>query len=424
MTLAEHAPQTETHGRLPLSGVRVLDATHQLAGPQLTRLLGDLGAEVIKIESVQHADTARLMGAILPGDGPNYERCSNWNWVNQNKRGLTLNLKDQRGLAIFKTLAEQADVVAENFRPGAWDALGLGYEALRKVNEGIILVSISGYGATGPWRLHPSFAGPWEQATGFSYFSGYPGGEPLTRVVWEDSANGMMGAFAVLMALWHRRRTGKGQFIDLSAIESITCMNAEALLDFQINGRTWERIGNQHRFGKAAPHGCFRCQGEEAWLAVAVRSEAEWDAFCKTLNAPEWRSDARFATREGRLLNEAVLSSLIEERTKTMDRWELMHQLQGVGVPASAVASGWDVIEQARHGKPLAPTMEVDRDYVGRRISAGLPFRMSRTPPVVSRPAPTLGEHNHELVESVGIDGATISELERDQVIGNEALNL
>ncbi len=424
MTLPEGAPKAEMAGSLPLSGVRVLDATHQLAGPQLTRLLGDLGADVIKIESVQHADTARLMGAILPGDGPNYERCSNWNWVNQNKRGLTLNLKDERGLAIFKALAQEADVVAENFRPGAWDALGLGYDVLRKLNEGIILVSISGYGATGPWRLHPSFAGPWEQATGFSYFSGYPGGQPLTRVVWEDSANGMMGAFAVLIAFWHRRRTGKGQFIDLSAIESITCMNAEALLDFQINGRTWERIGNQHRFGKAAPHGCFRCQGEEAWLAVAVRTEAEWHAFCTALNAPEWTGDARFATREARLLNAATLSALIEQRTITMDRWELMHQLQASRVPASAVASGWDSIEQARLGRPLSPTIEVDRNYVGRRTSTGLPFRMSRTPPVISRPAPMLGEHNHELVQSAGVDRTMIEELERDQVIGNQALNL
>jgi crotonobetainyl-CoA:carnitine CoA-transferase CaiB-like acyl-CoA transferase len=411
--------------RLPLSGVRVLDVTHQLAGPHAMRLLADLGADVIKVESIQHADTARLMGAILAGEGSDrqYERCANWIWVNHNKRGITLNLRDPRGLQLFKELLKGADVVAENLRPDAWEAFGLGHEVLAQLNPRIIYLKISGYGTTGPWRLHPSFAGPWEQASGFSYITGYPDGPPITRVVWEDSANGMMGAFAVLAALHRRKQTGRGQFIDLAAIESLTCLNAEAILDQQVSGRVWQRVGNRHRFARAAPHGCYRCAGADAWIAIAVTADAQWRELCRVLDAPEWVADPRFATLKDRDAHDAELRAAIEARTATRDRWELMEALQAAGVPASAVAHGLDVIERPAERR-LAPIEEVERAEVGRQRYAGPPFRLSRTPLGVRRPAPLLGEHNAEILGDLGVAPEELATLERDGVIGTCALNL
>ncbi len=420
---AAHSDLPPRHS-LPLSGIRVLDLTHGLAGPHATKLLGDIGADVLKVESIQHADTARMEGTILPGEPrTQFERSANFLWVNLNKRDITLNLASEDGMRILKRLVRDADVVASNFRPGVMEAFGLTYDVLRSLNPSVVYLQISGYGSTGPWRMLPCFSAPAEQMAGVSYISGYPKERPITRTVWEDSAVAMIGAFSVIASLHDRARSGVGTHIDLSMAEVIASFNAEAILDFTANSRVWERVGNRHRFGQAAPHGCYRCMGEEAWIAVAVTDEAQWESFCRILGAEHWLQDERFADVASRDEHYALLARMIEERTSTCDRWELASRLQAAGVPAHAVANALEVVEQTNE-QGGAGLVTVERAHVGLQQYVGSAFRLSRTPLGQPRPAPVLGEHNHEVLVSLGLTDTEIDRLEQERVTGTSPLNM
>jgi crotonobetainyl-CoA:carnitine CoA-transferase CaiB-like acyl-CoA transferase len=231
-----------------------------------TALLADLGAEVIKIESVQRLDHLRLLGGWPTPDG--YEWSSVFNGVNRNKFGITLNMNDQRGRDIFRQLVKTGDIVTENFSPRVMANWGLTYDVLKTINPGLIMLSMPGFGTTGPLRNYVTFGPNVEMVSGMPTISGYRDGEPMMTGYMADPAAGLMGAVAVMTALQYRRRTGKGQHIDLSQMEAITTFMGGAIMDYVMNERFQPRRGNRHP--SLAPHGVYRCKGEDEWVTIIL----------------------------------------------------------------------------------------------------------------------------------------------------------
>ena len=294
--------------RLPLERIRVLDVTQIWAGPYATRLLGDMGAEVIKVESIQRPDPERMAVGprrswLYPGFEPAdryFDRKAEFVEYNRNKYGITLNLVDPRGVATFKELAKISDVVIETFADGVMKRFGLDYEDLRKIRPDIVMVSVAAFGRTGPESAYRGYGPLQEALAGLASITGYTDGVPLElREYYGDPTAGLFAASAVLAALWHRSRTGQGALVDISQRECVAAMLPELMLEHTMNQRTLQPIGNLHR--GMAPHNCYPCKGEDNWITIAVRSDAEWRALCDVMGAPEHAGDPRFATRAQRV---------------------------------------------------------------------------------------------------------------------------
>lgn len=327
----------------PLSGIRVIDLTMWWAGPFVTQILGDLGAEIIKVESIQVPDGWRFTSP-RPGQEKPWEMSSYFNGVNRNKYDVTLNLQDPRGIALCKRLVAVGDVVVENYTPRVMENFGLSYPPLRELKPDVIMLSLSGYGGTGPWRDYAAFAFPVEDMSGFPQTTGYEDDHTPRR--WGsaavDAISGLTGAYAVLVALEHRRRTGEGQYIDLAMLEVLTAFLGEALLDYQANGRVPERHGNHHP--RHAPHAIYPCKGDDKWVAIAVTNENEWHSLCSVVNRPEWLTDLRFADPVVRHRYQQSLDEELGRWTRERDRMEVMKTLQTAGVPAMPVLSSADLL--------------------------------------------------------------------------------
>lgn len=401
-----------------LTGLRVIDLSMWWAGPFVTQLLGDLGAEIIKIESVQVVDGWR--GALLTsGSGRPWEQSAVFNGVNRNKFGITLNLQDPRGVELCKRLVAIGDVVVENYTPRVMDSFGLGYGVLKEIKPDIIMISLPGYGSTGPWRDYPAFAFPVEEMAGFPQITGYPDDGVPRR--WgnaaADAIAGLTGAYAVLVALEHRRRTGQGQHIDLSQVEALTCFLGEAILDCQVNHRLPERLGNRHP--SYAPHGVYACKGDDKWVAIAVTTEAEWQALCAELGQRGWLSDPRFVDPVARRRHHDLIDSVIRCWTRERDRHEVMRKLQTAGVPAMPVLSSAELIGD-EHMKARGYFQKISRAEIGEHVHGVLWAHFSETPLRLRMPAPLLGEHNEQVLKGLlGLNDADLAELAREQVIGS-----
>src|SRR5919109_4203427 len=271
-----------------LRGVRVLDLTHAWAGPFATQLLADYGAEVIKIESCDRPDMLRF--STWPADEARPDAYNRGGWfqdLGRNKLSLTLDLKRSQGRDLFKRLVAQSDVVIENFSARVMRRLGLEYAVLQTVNRRLIMISMPGYGTVGPYRDFVAFGEMIEPFAGLSELTGYADRAPLRMAVaYPDPVAGFHAALAVLLALRHRRQTGLGQHVHIPHREPITRMLGEVILDYTVNGRVHRRIGNQHRAW--APHGCYPCRAQDSWIAIVVRTDAEWAALCQVLAEPEW----------------------------------------------------------------------------------------------------------------------------------------
>ncbi len=407
---------------LPLDGVRVLDLTQVYAGPTCTRMLADLGADVIKVEGLTRVDITRNF--VMPENNSEddyWNRSGYFLLRNGGKRSLTLDLSEEgdgAGVDILKRLVAECDIVAESFTPHVMDKFGLGYDALTKIKPDIIMISLSGYGQDGPWRDFSGYGMGLEPAAGLSSITGYAGGDPLrTGISFTDPYSGIVGAGAVLSALLYRRRTGKGQYIDLSEQEAAVPVVGHALMDYAMNKREPERIGNRSHW--YAPQGCYPCAGEDNWLVVTVTTEDEWRALCAATTNPEWASDKRFADLASRKEHHEALDELIAGWTRGQDQYEAMHTLQGAGVIAAAVLNPkqalldphlrergfFDRVKTERGPRPVP-------HQVGARFSA---FEMPS-----ARPAPKLGEHNRDVLQGLlGMSDDELSALEEDKVIGD-----
>jgi crotonobetainyl-CoA:carnitine CoA-transferase CaiB-like acyl-CoA transferase len=401
-----------------LGGVRVLDLTHAWAGPFATQLLADYGAEVIKIETCDRPDMLRF--STLPTDETRpdaYNRGGWFQYLGRNKLGLTLDLKHPQGQEIFKRLAAQSDVVIENFSARVMRRLGLEYAVLQVVNPRLIMISMPGYGTIGPYKDFVAFGEMIEPFAGLSELTGYADRAPLRlAVAYPDPVAGLHAALATLLALRQRRHTGAGQHIHIPHREPITRMLGEAVLDYTVNGRTQRRIGNQHRAW--APHGCYPCRGQDRWITIAVRHDAEWTALCQVLDEPAWTHDPCFANSFTRWRHANLLDQHLVGTTQLWEATALATRLCAVGIPAGVVQTNRDLFCDA-HLRAREAFWVMAHRLAGTHPYPAPSTRLTGTPPRMTRPAPNLGEHNRELLTRLlGLSPAEVQDLEAKGVIG------
>lgn len=412
-----------------LDNLRVLDLGIVWAVPHCGMLLANMGAEVIKIEAIQRMDPTRgpiapdpSSGVLLglpggvPGERP-WNQGPYFHSTNTSKLSLTLDLSRPEGIEIFKDLVKESDVVLEGFAGGVMDRMGLGYDVLKEVNPAIIMVSASGFGAGGPWTEYRCFGTNVWHVSAMSMLSGYPGEGPMqSGNTFPDPTAGTHIAGCVMAALLYRKRTGKGQFLDVAQVEPTIGLTGPYLMDFMMNGREPERLGNRHPVH--APHGCYPCDGDDNWLTIAVTSDQEWKALCEVMGRPELAEDERFADATGRLNNQDELDGTIMEWSLFQDQLEAMEALQKAGVAAAAVLR----VEQV-HDNPQLKARgfyeEVSHPDTGTYLLRNVGYRMSNTPGHILRHAPWLGEHNDYILGTIlGLSREKIEALETDQLIG------
>jgi len=399
----------------PLDGVRVADFTWVWAGPFCTMQLAHLGAEVIRVESARRVCLLRHLPPWLEGK-PGINRSGYFNQYNQGKRSITLDLSRPEAKEIAERLVAASDVAAENFAAGVIERLGLGYEALKRVKEEIIMISMSGYGQTGPESGYVSYGPAQVPLAGMSSLTGYAGWQPMhVGMSYGDPNAGRHAAFAVLAALLYRERTGKGQYIDMSQWESTMVLLGEGLMDYAMNGTQPPRSGNRDPW--MAPHGIYRCDGEDQWLSIACGSDGEWRALCGAMGRPELADDPRFQTLAGRKANEDALEPIVEGWTSTQDPMAATELLQAAGVAAFPPMVNY-MLDADPHLAERGFWVEKEHPEVGALRHAGIPWRMSETPCEVWRAAPTLGQDNEYVFgEVLGMSGKQIADLAERGVI-------
>ena len=391
---------------LSLEGIRVADFSWIVAGPQATRILADFGAEVIRVENESHIDSARLGSSMdrLPAN-PSYNTRPLFNNLNRNKLGITANLNHPEGREVVERLLRVSDIVVENFSAGVFKRLGFGWEELKQLNPRIISMSLSGFGQTGRDASYITWGPVAAAVSGLTYMSGLPDQPPAGwGYSYLDHTAGYYGALAALMALHERERTGEGQYIDISQIETGMVLAGVPMLDYQVNGREYERVGNHSRWPAVAPHNTYRCrddvdgpsagsgQAADRWIAIVAETEAQWLALCDVLGLRDLLDDARFATNLARVEHQDALDAMIEAKTRAHDTRELMYLLQARGVSAGTAQTTRDKLEHdPQHAfRGFYPTAE--HPELGSHRFEGFPARFSNARWQVRKASPRLGE--------------------------------
>lgn len=398
----------------PLHGIRVIDLSMGWAGPLAARHLVDMGAEVIKVESCERFDWWRGWEATEEWIALNAaEQSASFNTVNRNKLDVTLDLTSPDGSALLKRLVAIADVVVENYSSGVLPKLGLDYAALKAVNPQVVMLSMPAFGSNGPWSRYRAYGSTVEHASGLPHLNGEPDGPPtMVHVAYGDAVGGLNGAAALLTALRHRKRTGEGQYLDLSQSEGLFPLGIHGILHRSVTGRAPVRTGN--RSATCAPHGVYPASGEDGWVVIQVLTEEQWGALAGVVTGLQ-----SFGGIDDRLARRDELDRELSAWTRTRAPREIMAQLQAVGVPAAAIHSAADVIDDpqlaARRFWQMLP-----RAYVGMQPNPVAPYRVGPAPMPIEAPAPTLGQHNRRvLVELLGLTDADLARLTQAGVIGD-----
>ncbi|WP_255631557.1 CoA transferase [Caballeronia sp. dw_19] len=431
------APALSARGKpFPLQGVRIFDFSWFLASAGGTRFLNSLGAESIKVEWKENPDTR--LGAMAPvggrearmkATGPmqavtDSDMGGQFNNKNAGKRGMSLNIRHPKGLAIAKDLIRMSDIVAEGFSPGVLQRLGLGYDVLKSIRPDIIYVQQAGMGAIGKYGRFRTVGPVAASFVGSTEMSGLP--DPAPPAGWGYSYLDWIGAYgfalAALGALYHREQTGEGQWIDSSQCESGIFQTATAVLDWSANGRVWSRYGNRSPYKPAAPHGAYRCAGDDRWLSIACFDDTQWRAFADVTALSALKSDPRFATLELRLANQDALDTLVNAWSSTQDAYAGMERLQRAGVPAGVCQTAGDRCDSDPQLASLEWLTEVTGTRIGRWPVAEFPVKMSATPAysggVIDRGAPCYGEDNEHILEQwLGFSKSQIERLREEGVI-------
>ena len=392
--------------KLPLEGVRVADFTWVWAGPYCTLQLAHLGADVIRIETRTRPCVTRLLPP-WPDAKPGINRSGYFNQYNQGKRSMTLNYAKPGALEIAKRLVAASDIVTNNFAAGVMDKLGLGYEELRKIKPDIIMISLSGYGDTGPYHKYVAYGPAQVPLSGLSSLTGYKGWPPMQAgFSYADPNAGVHGAFALLAALYHRRKTGEGQYIDMSQWECAMGLLPEAIMDYTMNGHQPRRDGNRDAF--IAPHGVFPSKDRfensgtmiDMWVSIVAADDADFECLARAMGNSALARDPRFATAAARKQNEDELEKIISAWTSERSAAEAERILQAAGVAASVCAPNKVVAEDA-HLKERGYWVYLEHPEVGVQQHCGMPWRMSRTGGSVRAPAPVIGQHTDEVLTKV-----------------------
>lgn len=386
----------------PLQGVRVVELTKVWAGPYVGKLLAFLGAEVIRIESLGSLDVTRTYGVKDINNAPGFHA------VNPQKLSVQIDMKTREGIGLILELLGKSDIVVENLRPGAIDRLGLGYDTVKAAKPDIVFVSMGMYGNEGPLAYQTGYAPCFAALGGLSSLVGYEGQAPSgMNVRYADSTFGTAAAYAAVVALLHRRRTGAGQFIDVSAVECMSSMIGDTIMDFALNGAVHECDGNRHP--EMAPHGVYPCRAGE-WISIAVASDGAWKALSDAMGQPELAQDLRFSTLRDRKANEPELDRLLAQWTAPRDVREIVSQLQQSGIAAARSQSSVDLVaDESLWARGFFREVS-DRAGHSRTI-VGPSWQMSRGAAITDA-APRLGEHNgYVLGEILGLSAAEQQEL-------------
>ena len=413
-------PEIEASGG-PLRGVRVIEMGQLIAIPFAMKLLADMGAQVIRLESTRRLESYRS-DSVYQNEihGEFWNRGANFYEQNRNKLGITLDLGRPEGRHILRRLIAVSDVFAENFTPRVIKNFGLEYSDLCRIKPDIIMVSSTGYGFDGPWSNFGATGPATEGASGLAYATGYSGGPPvMAEIPYVDYTAGEHTVFAVMAALMSRLSTGLGQFIDVSQAQTAAVTIPEALLDYVANGREPERIGNADLV--LAPHGCYPCKGVDRWIVIAVSEDGEWRSLCRVLGRFDWAEDYRLSSALGRTRHTEELDRILAEETGSWDAHRLMSALQAAGVAAGAVLDSKDLL--------FDPHLRERRFYevVSHHPStempplpyAGRPWKLSGTPAGSPGAGPLMGEHNEFVLrELMGMSEGEIARLEEEGVIG------
>ncbi|MFP6806679.1 MAG: CoA transferase [Pseudomonadales bacterium] len=398
----------------PLSGFRILDLTHVWAGPLATRILGDMGAEVLKLETAYQRGTKSAVSAIglyaegLSGE-QHWNRQAVTNKLNRNKKGICIDLKAEEGKALFLSLVSVCDVVIENFSAFAMKKLNLGFDVMQKHNANIIYIGMPGYGGTGPNSDYLAFGPSVEPMTGLSALMGYSANEPRnTAMAWPDAVAGVTAAAAVVTALAKQKETGKGCHIDLALHESAINMLGEKFVEAQLTGKAPEVRGNRH--AEFAPQGIYPCAGEDEWICISCQSENAWLAISKLCEA-DWQTNPDYLSVELRQKNHDQLDQEISTFTRKFNKQVLMKLLQENGIAAGAVMKMPDIMNDEQV-KSRDYFVELGDEEVGVLPFPGSPVLFDNERAIDWRRAPKLGEHNQEVLsELLGLDESDIRRL-------------
>jgi benzylsuccinate CoA-transferase BbsF subunit len=391
----------------PLAGIRIADFCWMGVGSLATRFLADMGAEVIKIEHASRIDLMRRHpiyknNASTVGAhnfAASVDASGMHNNYSRNKLGVTINLKTPAGLAMADRLISVSNVVTENFAPGVMESWGYDYERICDLRANAIYARMSGFGHSGPYQSYRSY-GPVVQAmSGLSFISGLPGHEPSGwGLSYMDNQAAYYNTNALLMAIYHREMTGEGCEIDVSAVDAGVTLVGPLMLDVSANGRRTRApdfpSGNRPMYGNAAPHGVYPTQGEDKWIAIAVTSDAQWQALCQVLGEDGWAGDRRFATPEGRAEHRDAIDALLAARTRRDLAHVLMHSLQKAGVMAAAAQDAENLIDQDPQLAARGVYFTLDHPVIGPAQFEGIPIRFALGGAINWRSAPLLGEDN------------------------------
>lgn len=399
-------------GRLPLEGIRVIDLTVVWAGPFGAALLGDLGAEVIKVDSIQRWDVItrgqnatveqiREHGGNPRDDAQPYNLSANFNSVGRNKKSVTIDLTRPEGQEAFYRLVANSDVFIENNAPDVVKRFNITYDDLKKHNPALIMASLPAFGASGPYSHFRAYGANMEAVVGHTLLRGYPDTDAttVTSVFLADACGGATIAFGIMAALHHRRKTGRGQFIDMSQAENVMHTLTQAIMDYSMNGRVQTTIGNRHPY--RAPQGCYPCTGEDHWITISVGTDEEFEGLCRVMGREELAGDERFADSLSRYRNQHALDAEIAAWSAGQDHIQAFHALQQAGVPAGPVLRASEIYEDP-HLKARDDFQVVTHPVAGTYTHYKSPIHhMSETPLAIRKYAAPLGEDNEYVYREI-----------------------
>jgi len=399
----------------PLDDMFVVDLSRILSGPVCTMLLADMGAQVIKVEPPPWGDDSRKWGPPFVGGMSTYFQS-----VNRNKKSLGLNLQSEAGRQILWKLIERADILIENFKPGVLDRLGFGYEAVSKRRPEIVYCSISGFGQTGPYRTRPGYDVVAQGESGLMDLTGFPDGPPAkVGTSISDIVTGMYATQGILLALLARVRSHKGQWVDVSLLDSTVATLTYQAQSYLSTGRTPSRMGTRHP--SIVPYECFRVR--DGYVNIGVTNQKQWMSFCTELDLTDVQDDPRFSSTDSRLNNYSELKPILDRVLEKFTRSEVLRKMSNAAIPAGPVNTVAEIMED-----PQIDAREMIRDLThpeyGPIRVLGLPIKLSETPGIVEGPPPVFGEHNRYVLEMLGYSEAAIADLAKDGTLvsGNQGI--
>ncbi|MFO7963797.1 MAG: CoA transferase [Desulfobacterales bacterium] len=405
--------------KLALEGITVVDFGQAWAGPHFGRTLADMGARVIKIESQRRMDVIRGLPPWPKDAAPTPNNSGYYNWLNRNKLGVTINLTTPRGVELAKEIIKISDVLVENFSRGVMKKYGLDYASVKEINPAILYVALTAFGANGPYKDYVMYGRPQIYISGLAHVTGYPENAPHPiGISWGDPVGAHHAAFAMLSALYYRKKKKKGQYIGVSQWESLISISPENIMDYTLNEKVRKRRGNRHEF--MAPHNAYKCAGGDLkWVTIAVKTDDEWRALVNVMGNPKWAEDEKFSDTLSRWKHQEEMDRHIEAWTSTLTQYQATRMLQKEGVAAFPTLSNRGLVEDPHlNERGFFEEMEHPDPDMNKKKYDGILWKMSKTPGKIRSRAPFPGEHNNYVFgELLGMSQDEIDKLTEEKIL-------